>query len=129
MVAILLIGWERRILSNMTFKTPSPLIDKISNENVFDGDYRRSWGDSEAIKKIHEFLRSDPTKADAKFIKAQFPEADDELINNALDQVEVIDSFAGVPKTPEYYYRGVRYAPNEEEENKIKQDIHNKLPF
>lgn len=73
----------------MAFKTLNPLIDKMSNENVFDGDYRRSWGDSDAIKKIQEFLRSDPTKADVKFIKAQFPEADDTLINDALDEFQV----------------------------------------
>ncbi len=118
----------------MAFKTPNPLIDKMSDKNVFDGDYRRSWGDSEAIKKIHEFLRSDPTKADAKFIKAQFPEADDDLINNALDQVEVVDSFAGAPlSSPEYYYRGIRYTPTKEEEEKLKdetfQKVHSKLPF
>lgn len=117
----------------MAFKNPTPIVDKLIDEDVFDGDYRRGYGDTDAVKKIHEFLRSDPTKADPKFIKAQFPQADDDLINDALDQFEVIDSFAGVPKTPEYYYRGVRFAPSKEEEQKIKQDVfdkvNSKLPF
>lgn len=76
----------------MSFKTPTPVINNLLAENVFDGDYRRSWGDSEAIKKIQEFLRSNPTKADVKFIKSLFPEADDDLINNALDQVEIVNT-------------------------------------
>lgn len=117
----------------MAFKDPTPIVDKLVDENVFDGDYRRGYGDKAAVKKIHEFLRSDPTKANLKDIKIQFPQADDDLINDALDQVEVVDSFAGAPKTPEYYYRGIRFAPNKEEEQKIKQDVfdkvNSKLPF
>ena len=118
----------------MAFKTPTPIVDKLAEKNVFDGDYRRSWGDNDAVKKIHEFLRSDPRNANLKSIKAQFPEADDELINNALDQIEVVDSFAGAPlSSPEYYYRGIRYAPTKEEEEKLKnetfQKVNSKLPF
>ena len=117
----------------MAFKTPTPIVNGLLEENVFDGDYRRGYGDKDAIKKIHEFLRSDPTKANLKSIKAQFPQADDDLINDALNQVEVVDTFAGVPKSPEYYYRGIRYAPTEEEDEKIKQEtfdkVNSKLPF
>lgn len=112
----------------MADNTPYKIIDGLSTDkNVFDADYRRSWGDKDAIKKIHEFLRSVPTKADVKFIKAQFPEADDDLINDALDQVETVDSFAGVQKTPEYYYKGLRYAPDNEEEENIKDETFLKI--
>ena len=115
----------------MPFKTPGPIIDKVK-ENVFDGDYRRSWGDADAIKKIHELMRANPTYQE-KDIKTKYPEADDDLIRDALDQVEVVDTFAGVPAPKKYYYRGIRYAPNEEEEQNIKDEtfykVHSKLPF
>ena len=63
-------------------------------------------------KKIQEFLHSNPTKADVKFIKSLFPEADDDLINNALDQVEFV---------------------NTDEDKKLRdatfQKVNSKLPF
>lgn len=126
----------------MALKSVEPLIESLTKKqdefdkadiDFFDADYRRSYGDKDARGEIHKFMRANPT-AQPKDIKAKYPSADDDLINDALDEIEVVKSFAGAPLSePEYYYRGIRYAPNKDEEKKLKQQTfdkaNSKLPF
>lgn len=110
----------------------------ITHENyddvdVFDEDYQRSYGPGDAVKRIHKLLRENPTLRE-KDIRKKYPSASDDIIKDAFSSVETVNSFAGVPlSSPEYYYRGIRYAPTKEEEEKLKdqifQKVHSKLPF
>lgn len=100
----------------MSFSNPKQIIDFLQKDiDVFDADYQRGWGNRDAIQKIQEYLRKNPT-AQAKDIKTIYPNASDEDINDAFDEIEVVNTLAGVPAPRKQYYRGIEYNSNENKE-------------